>query len=77
MSRNGEYDMKHGFIPDDDCEKPMTNGDLIRQMTDEDLAEYIRVFFPEVCPPGNCPGEDCCYKCWLDWLKQEATSNGT
>lgn len=49
----------------------MTNADKIRQMTDEDLAEYIRVFFPEVCPPGNCPGEDYCYKCWLDWLKQE------
>lgn len=51
---------------------PMTNGNRIRQMTNKDLAEYIRVFFPEVCPPGNCPGEDSCYKCWLDWLKQEA-----
>lgn len=49
----------------------LTNADRIRAMTDEELTEYIRVFFPEVCPPGNCPGEDYCYNCWLDWLKQE------
>lgn len=49
-----------------------TNGDKIRTMTDEELAEYIRVFFPEACPPRNCPGEDFCYNCWLGWLKQGA-----
>ena len=52
--------------------KPPSNADRIRAMMDEELAEYIRVFFPEVCPPGKCPGEDYCYKCWLDWLKEEA-----
>lgn len=49
--------------------KPKTNYDLFISKTPEELTEYIRVFFPEVCPPGNCPGEDYCYKCWLDWLK--------
>lgn len=46
-----------------------SKADRFRAMTDEELAEYIRVFFPEICPPGKCPGEDYCYKCWLDWLK--------
>ena len=49
--------------------KPQTNADRIRAMSDEELAEYIRAFFWEVCPPIKCPGEDYCYKCWLDWLK--------
>lgn len=56
-------------VPDYRVKKPMTNYDLLISKTPEELAEYIRVFFPEVCPPGNCPGEDSCYKCWLDWLK--------
>lgn len=49
-----------------------TNYDCIVSKSPEDLVEYIRVWFPEACPPGRCPGEDYCYKCWLDWLKQEA-----
>lgn len=56
--------------------KPMTNGDRIRRMTDEELAKFI-------APLASCPHcyarrvniEDCGYDCkkaWLDWLKQEA-----
>lgn len=78
MSRSGEYDMKYGFIPDDDCEKPMTNGDRIRAMSDEELAELFR----HLCCPyllgakvGCNAKNKGCFDCWLDWLKQEVKGN--
>lgn len=40
--------------------KPMTNGDRIRSMSDEELADWLVM---------NGDGED--YKTWLGWLKQE------
>ena len=53
----------------------MTNGDKIRSMTDEELAENFRT----VCPPAReeiitfeCTYEAGCRDCWLVWLKQEA-----
>lgn len=76
MSRYGTYDLKYGFIPDDDCPKPQksqTNADRIRAMTDEDMAEFIKnLRFKN----GGCPNDTkCemrnCYDCWLNWLKQE------
>lgn len=63
-----------------------TNADRIRAMSDEELAEmHVGVG----CPPGTdlnelCFGENgeellCtpprCRKCWLKWLKQEATND--
>lgn len=54
----------------------MTNGDRIRAMTDEEIAERI-----DMCPPvwgetGECPhkweSDDKCLTCWLEWLKREA-----
>ena len=39
--------------------KPQTNADRIRQMSDEELADFM----------SNC--EPCCESGWLDWLKQE------
>lgn len=62
---------------DEDCglfvDKPMTNADCIRTMTNEELAETYA---------GGCPNRDrlnCgkyylhggrdCFNCWLDWLK--------
>ena len=77
MSRSGTYDLKYGFIPDDDCEKPMTNGDRIRQMSDEELAEFIANDVVDCCnckhPRNGCTENDeTCADCWLDWLKQEA-----
>lgn len=53
-------------------EKPLTNADRIRSMTDEDLAI-------EMTAKGGCP-HDCeepenmdtdCVKCWLDWLRRQ------
>jgi len=43
MSRTGIYVPEYGFIPYDDTvpDKPQTNADRIRSMTDEELAEFI------------------------------------
>lgn len=72
--------MEYGFIPDDDCEKPMTNGDRIRLMSDEELADYAyKVLANYCCPPEReYATKTCndmkaeCKKCWLDWLKKES-----
>lgn len=60
--------------------KPITNADRIRGMSDEELAEFE--IERMCCPPGK-PGCkennltcDNCEQCWLDWLKQEAVSDG-
>ena len=58
--------------------KPITNADRIRGMTDEELAELLEGC---ICPKSPCPDIDRdtptdkkrCTKCWLDWLKEEAT----
>lgn len=70
MSRYGTYDLKYGFIPDDDCpqqETPkQTNADRIRVMSDEELAEFIS-------GPARTFGEEYeGYMSALDWLKEEA-----
>lgn len=52
--------------------KRMTNGDRIRAMTDEEMADEFS--YPG-CPKQSTP-EICrehtgdCKQCWLDWLKQ-------
>ena len=51
--------------------KPMTNGDRIRAMSDEELANVIS------CPQEffalmGCPDALDCSACKLDWLKQPA-----
>ena len=39
-----EYCEKCGYIKQQcQCEKPMTNADRIRNMTDEELAEYLKI----------------------------------
>lgn len=52
--------------------KPMTNGDRIRRMTDEELA--VEATAHGGCP-HNCETPDDmdtdCVKCWLDWLRGE------
>ena len=55
---------------------PETNADLIRAMTDEELAEII----PDRVDCSECPARigdyrSCKAKCkeiWLNWLRQEA-----
>lgn len=63
-------------------QKSQTNGDRIRAMTDEELAELIRdnidcsickieVFETITCPGSLMADGKDCYDRWLDWLKQE------
>ncbi len=45
--------------------KPLTNGDKIRAMTNEELADFVA---SEGCPTeGTCC--DTCTNCWLKWLR--------
>ena len=62
------------FCPNCGAKMTMTNGDKIRAMTDEELAEILPNKSMWNCPPdikekGGCPGK--CVSCWLNWLKQE------
>ena len=54
----------------------MTNGDMIRSMNDEQLAQWLDVFDMELC--DRCPKsaelyceEELCHSQWLKWLKEE------
>ena len=64
----------------------ITNGNKLRAMSDEELAEFY-CNDVDACPPGSdmkCidelyahgegpyPSDEQCRKCWLDWLRQEA-----
>ena len=50
----------------------MTNGDRLRQMTDEELADILELSDCETCPynHNNC-GARMCRIGFLEWLKQE------
>lgn len=61
-----------------------SNGDKMRRMTDEDLAEKIGESIDcEVCKTmhhsenDECPSKphQSCVDFWLDWLRQEATDD--
>jgi hypothetical protein len=57
------------FVP------PMTNGDRIRAMTDEELALWVDKWCRAsenciICPLDFCPSDR--GLSWLDWLKQPA-----
>ena len=51
----------------------MTNADKVRQMTDEELLEWL-------CDVGACMvdnnsphcGDNRCRECWKDWLAEDA-----
>jgi len=61
--------------------KPTTNGDRIRSMSDEELAEYFPTHASlcpdleenkQVCKGANFMANDeMCRQCWLGWLKQK------
>lgn len=46
--------------------RTITNGDRIRAMSDEELAEFL-----DFCPYNGCEEADC-IKCISNWLKQPA-----
>ena len=69
-------------------EKPITNADRIRAMTDEEMAfelacsgcpkeHFIKDNEFVDCPAAHEPSKADCVKCWLDYLKQEVTTNST
>lgn len=56
-------------------EKAKTNGDRIRQMTDDELVDFLAGF---LCyQVGLCRADDIsCRECALQWLRQEVKENG-
>jgi hypothetical protein len=50
-------------------EKPLTNAERIRAMSDEELAYWVMCPYDDV-EPDSCPKG--CMKCTLEWLKQPA-----
>lgn len=56
------------------CAKPMTNGDRIRAMSDEELIEKIYKHVNcKSCPARMaCVTARACKETWLNWLKQPA-----
>jgi hypothetical protein len=65
-----------------ECEfaKPITNADRIRDMTDEELAEFCFCITDDVASYYGGDGYEQKYpvasKGWLDWLRQEANDVG-
>lgn len=59
-------------------QKKQTNADkYFRNATDRQIADFIHEVGRDMaCPPCICPEYKDCYKCWLDWLKQEVKSDG-
>ena len=55
-------------------ETPVSNGDRIRSMTDEELAEFFVKKMDFICKKNDryCDGLHCTV-CAIDWLKQEVT----
>ena len=57
----------------------MTNGEKIRNMTDEELAEFFPTIGIEcgMCLPCDfCgSGDDCCEEAWERWLKSEVKND--
>lgn len=62
---SGKYNSDEFFS----AERKRTNGERIRAMTDEELANFIEEL--PICPK-DFSFEKCkpkCVSCWLDWLK--------
>ena len=52
-------------------DRPTTNADRIRSMTDEELAKaFAAQCAGRVCPVISFDGKNECEKCWLDWLRE-------
>lgn len=73
-----EYCDKCGWIkPQCQCEKPITNADRIRNMSDEELVEFIDLESPSCSEFCNDFGSGCYFQCkhnkgrdiLLKWLK--------
>ena len=50
---------------------PITNGDWLRGLSDEELAKNIYCQFDEYDAQQNCRKYESCYDCKLAWLRAE------
>lgn len=59
---------------EDGKEKPLTNADRIRAMTDEELVKQFASVDGFCCPIKgvDCYSESDCRVCFASWLKEEA-----
>jgi hypothetical protein len=83
MAVKADYAMPddYEFLVQYEPPHPQTNADRIRAMTDEELAEAFATACPEVDTVRRCckyfaKGNLGCRACWLDWLWEEAVSDG-
>ena len=73
----GSYKLENVLAWRDECfevvEKPQTNADRIRSMTDEELAEVLFGSCIEQMGVEECSHpEEACKSCVLDWLRAES-----
>lgn len=54
--------------------KPITNGDRIRAMTDEELAEWLVIVEQRVIEANPMLERATLYADWLKWVRQGATT---
>ena len=56
-----------------DCDyyAPMTNADRIRNMNDEELADFMYAKDIPWCDDSECPTEMLCKDCFRTWLQSE------
>lgn len=69
--------MQAGYVVPETCPEPekcqyatfpQTNGDKIRAMSDNELAEYLSEV--HYCPTFSiCDATKNCYDCWAEWLR--------
>lgn len=60
------------------AQKPMTNGDRIRAMTDKELAGEFRLRICDAIPTENCLGMGhSCIECLVKWLGSPAEQEDT
>lgn len=75
-----DYD-EDGCKSNGGCGRPQTNADRIRNMTDEELAEFMcHNISNKTVNCAFCAAEEFCrmgHNGWLDWLKQEVTDDRT
>ena len=57
--------------------EPQTNYDRLRAKSVDEMAVlfYRQRTTDHSCPPGGRNCQHSCKKCWLDWLKQEVSSD--
>ena len=64
----------YDFLVQYEPPKPKSNADRIREMTDEELAEWFGTHACCMNDPFFCSKTGgSCKACWIDWLRQEAT----